>query len=338
MFDLAAGGRWFALARDHHGRYAEVGEVGVDGGFAVAAVGGHRAGRLAEQRGDPGDGRGQQRRVGRVALVHVVVEHDPVGVVGDLGLVAELHRFAQPALDDRAGVRVVQRHQPGRRCRGDTGQAGAGLGDDPAGPIQDLSNSATAATSRPAAASPWRCRCRRALTNTRRASATVVSVNSASSPVIANTLAFASSLRSFRCAEIDRPAAPPRAAGPALRTRRRPGGVDAGHQRHDQHDRAHQQPRVGRIRHVRRHHGGVGAHLVQLDRLLLGGLDQQRLVQRLDRLGPAAGGDLAQRGWVRHPRPERDPLVGMGESSYHLQPESSHHLQPRGSRPGTIEA
>jgi hypothetical protein len=59
------------------------------------------------------------------------------------------------------------------------------------------------------------------LTNTKRASATVVSVNSASSPVIANTLAFASSLRSFRCAEIDR------ARRPAARRRSRTAVRDA---------------------------------------------------------------------------------------------------------------
>lgn len=45
---------------------------------------------------------------GGFADVHVVVEDEPVGVVGDLGLVAELDWFAEPSLDDRAGVGVVQ--------------------------------------------------------------------------------------------------------------------------------------------------------------------------------------------------------------------------------------
>jgi hypothetical protein len=43
-----------------------------------------------------------------------VVQHDPVGIVEDLRFVAELDRLAQPALDDRAGIRVVQADQPGR--------------------------------------------------------------------------------------------------------------------------------------------------------------------------------------------------------------------------------
>jgi hypothetical protein len=46
-----------------------------------------------------------------------MVKHDTVVVVDDLGLVAELDRFAEPAFGDRAGIRVVQRHDP-RRARG----------------------------------------------------------------------------------------------------------------------------------------------------------------------------------------------------------------------------
>src|SRR5215207_7762801 len=53
----------------------------LDLGLAVAPVGGGRSRGLAEQGLDPGDGRGEQWGVGRVAPVHAVVEHDPVGVV-----------------------------------------------------------------------------------------------------------------------------------------------------------------------------------------------------------------------------------------------------------------
>ncbi len=42
---------------------------------------------------DPFDRRGELRRVGRVALLQVVVEHDAVLVVDDLSLVAELDRL-----------------------------------------------------------------------------------------------------------------------------------------------------------------------------------------------------------------------------------------------------
>ena len=77
------------------------------------------------------------------------------------------------------------------------------------------SSSATEDFKRPDAVSPWRARERRALTSTRVASAMLDSAMSASSAVIARTVALASSLRNFRCAEIDR------ARRPAARRRSR---------------------------------------------------------------------------------------------------------------------
>jgi len=47
--------------------------------------------------------------VGGVALVHAVVEHDPVDVVDHLGLVAELDRLTEAALGDR-GVEGDRAH------------------------------------------------------------------------------------------------------------------------------------------------------------------------------------------------------------------------------------
>ena len=85
-----------------------------------------RAGRAFEALGS-------EARVGRVAELDLVVEHDPVGVVGDLGLVAELDRLAEPALEDRAGIGVVQADQPGRASGVAAGQAGAGWADHLAG-------------------------------------------------------------------------------------------------------------------------------------------------------------------------------------------------------------
>jgi hypothetical protein len=69
-----------------------------------------------------------------------------------------------------------------------------------------VSSAVTAAVSRPDAAVPGRRAQRRALASTRVASAMLASARSASSPVITSTVAFARSLRSFRCAEIDRAA------------------------------------------------------------------------------------------------------------------------------------
>ena len=86
----------------------------------------------------PRDGGGQLRRVGRIALVHGVVEHHPVGVVEDLGLVAELDRAAQPSLGDRPGVAVVQADPAGRAVGDDPGDPLAGLRGDSAGGVQQL--------------------------------------------------------------------------------------------------------------------------------------------------------------------------------------------------------
>jgi hypothetical protein len=73
----------------------------VDLVFAVAAVGGDRAVWAAGAPGDPLQGGSELGRVGGVASLHGVVQHDTVVVVGQLGLVAELDRLAEPALGDR---------------------------------------------------------------------------------------------------------------------------------------------------------------------------------------------------------------------------------------------
>src|SRR5262249_30186444 len=100
-----------------------------DVGFVVGAVGGHRGRGVAGLLGDPADGRGQQGRVGRVALVHAVVDDHTVGVVGDLAFESELDTLGEPALDDGSGVGVVQRGQPAGPRWGLSGQPGTGLVD-----------------------------------------------------------------------------------------------------------------------------------------------------------------------------------------------------------------
>ena len=88
----------FAFAGDRHVFDAEVGELLVDLGFAVAAVGGGGARRLSGPPCHLRHGRGQLRRMGWIALLHGAVQHDPVVVVNDLCLVPEFDRFAKPAL------------------------------------------------------------------------------------------------------------------------------------------------------------------------------------------------------------------------------------------------
>ena len=64
----------------------------------------------------------------RVADLDVVVEDDAVGVVDDLGFVAELDGLAQASLADRAGIDVMQADHPARRLGHHPGQAATGLG------------------------------------------------------------------------------------------------------------------------------------------------------------------------------------------------------------------
>jgi len=80
--------------------------------------------------------RRQLRGIRRVALLQAVVEHDAIVVVDDLGLVAELHRLAQPSLGDRPGIPLVQAHPAGGPCRGDAGDALSCLRGDLTGRLQ----------------------------------------------------------------------------------------------------------------------------------------------------------------------------------------------------------
>src|SRR3954451_6071365 len=72
--------RWSAFARNHHVGDAEVAELPVDLGFAVAAVGGDGPRSAPGAFGDPLHGRRQLRRVGRIALLHGVIQDDAVVV------------------------------------------------------------------------------------------------------------------------------------------------------------------------------------------------------------------------------------------------------------------
>ena len=133
-----AGLAGFALARDDYRAHAELVQVVLDRGLAVAAVGGHGARAPPGAPDDPTDGRGELGRVGRVAAFDGVVEHDPVVVVDDLALVAELDRPTEPALGDRAGVTIVQADPPGCTVRDGPGQPLPGLGGDPSGRVQQV--------------------------------------------------------------------------------------------------------------------------------------------------------------------------------------------------------
>jgi hypothetical protein len=70
-----------------------------------------------------------------VADLELVIQHDPVRVVGDLSLVAELHQLAQAAFDDQAGIRIVQADQPSGAAGDLAGQPHAGLADHLAGAL-----------------------------------------------------------------------------------------------------------------------------------------------------------------------------------------------------------
>ena len=91
----------------------------------------------AELGDDAFDGGADQVGVGRVADVHGMIDDDPVDGVDDLGFVAELHGTAEAAFADRAGVGFMQRHEPGRAVGLVAVDAGAGLGDDPVGALDE---------------------------------------------------------------------------------------------------------------------------------------------------------------------------------------------------------
>jgi hypothetical protein len=103
-----SGFAWSASAGNHDLADTEVVEGVVDCLFAVAAVSGQRPRWPSGPFRDAFDCRCQAGRIGGVAGLDVVVEHDPVVVVADLRFMTELDRLTEPALRDRPGVGVVQ--------------------------------------------------------------------------------------------------------------------------------------------------------------------------------------------------------------------------------------
>ena len=86
--------------------------------FAVAAIGGHRAGSATGAMFDALDRGFEHGRVGRVAGLDVVIDDHAVFVVDDLGFVTELDGLAEPAFGDRPRIGVMQRHDAGRTVGG----------------------------------------------------------------------------------------------------------------------------------------------------------------------------------------------------------------------------
>lgn len=89
VLDRLGGGRSGGLAWDSDGAHAAGVQVALDGGVAVAAVGGDGAGYPAGTAADAVDGGDQLRGVGSGAVFEGVIEDDAVVVVADLGLVPE---------------------------------------------------------------------------------------------------------------------------------------------------------------------------------------------------------------------------------------------------------
>ncbi len=170
-------------------------ELGLHLRFAIAAIGGDRLGHLAEELRDPGDGRSEHGGIGRVALLHHMVEDDALDVVGDLRLVSELDGTPESSLGmGRASV----------SCSDTTRSAPAGT--SPARRVRVWaticstaqmvrSSSFTRAVALPDAASPARRSARRAFVATNWASLMAASAIRASSPVSASTSSLASPLR-----------------------------------------------------------------------------------------------------------------------------------------------
>ena len=88
-------------------------EFGLDFRLAIATIGCRRFGDLAEELWIRLMAGTEHRGVARVAHLHFVVDDDAVEVVGDLCLVAELHRSPKSTLGDRTGIGVVEGDDPG---------------------------------------------------------------------------------------------------------------------------------------------------------------------------------------------------------------------------------
>jgi hypothetical protein len=114
VFGGSSGGAGVALAGDHDRTHSQIVQGVLDAFLAVATVGGHGGGRAPGACGDPYHGGHQLWRVGRIAPMHNVIDHDPVIVVDDQGFVPELDWPAQPAFGDRAGIGIVQADPPRR--------------------------------------------------------------------------------------------------------------------------------------------------------------------------------------------------------------------------------
>ena len=123
-------------------------------------------------------------------------------------------------------------------------------------------------------------------------------------------------------------------AGPAGQ----PGGLDGADGLGQLGHSFGQQPRVGRIGHVRRDHGRVGPDLVQLDEMRRVGLLEQPLVQRRHRRIATTRGDLHQRGWIRNRIGEPDAaepppservghLAAEGLETESIAEAQEHHAQ-----------
>jgi len=128
----------FALTGNDNVPDPEVVQGLINACLAVATVGSDGPGFASGTGNDTFDGRSQLGRVGRVALMQGVVEHDPVVVVDDLRLVTELDRLAKLALGNGPGVAVVQAHPAGRPRRDASGQTLPGLAGDPPGDLEQL--------------------------------------------------------------------------------------------------------------------------------------------------------------------------------------------------------
>jgi hypothetical protein len=128
VFEFAARGAGFTRAWDRYAAHAKIVQVAFHRCLAVAAVGGDRPWGVSGAGGDACDRRDQLRGICGVADLDGVIEDDPVGIVDDLGFVAELDRFAQAPFADRAGIEVMQADHPARRLGHHPAQAATGLG------------------------------------------------------------------------------------------------------------------------------------------------------------------------------------------------------------------
>jgi hypothetical protein len=226
-----------------------------------------------------------------------VVQDDAVVVVDDLGFVAELGGVPEPAAADRPGVGVMQADQAGCGVGHHAGQPGPGLGDHGRGALHRGGQLADGAAQLPGTPAGALGQGAAGVTQHRgRVSDGVRSQVSqlAGDPAHGRLVLVAGLTQPQPGVDLPGSAAGGSGAVTPRGGRSSACGLDPADLPVHGADGLCQQAGVGRALHVGQYHGGIGADPSDPQQPGLGRFGQQRLVELVDHLATASGGDLHQ--------------------------------------------